>query len=677
MKRNLAVSLLAASMMCGFAPFSLAADKIEVTGSLPSSVTVEQLFSNAKYGQPLLSPDGKRLAVVSPVKGRMALVVIDLESRKASLAAADPEWDVTSPVWVNNSRLLFSISDNKVSMADNRGGGLFAVNIDSTGFRMLSKTVKQAQADGDMRFSGRRYIGRVGDDSNDIYVTYNERNGDGGEDDFGGVDVYRLDTKTGKSKLQTFNSPGKVVSWVMDNAGQVRIAMSVRNDKASKQLMAYVYHRENNEAPWVKIEEHRFLEDGYTPIGFDADNKTMYVSGRGDADTVGLYTWDFTKNAPKELLFRHPRADYEGTLIREASTQKVIGLAIDAMKPEQYYFDQAYADLQASIDVTLPKAYNSMQKRGSRVLIRSTSDINPGEVLLYDEQKKTLESILAFKEDIKPELMSPMQVVEYPARDGLAIPAYLTLPKSKAESQLPLVVFVHGGPHARDEWGYNPYVQHLASRGYAVLQPQFRMSTGLGWKLHHAGWKQWGLAMQDDLTDGVEWLVKQGKVDPKRVCIMGASYGGYATMYGLEKDPDLYKCGVNFVGVTDISLLFSVSWSDTSGSAWSKYKQRDMHGDPDKDMEYMRKTSAISDENVAKLKAPVLMAYGSEDVRVPLIHGEKMRDKLLKKGNTVEWMVFNGEGHGWAKPENKYLWANSYENFLNKYIGDKAQVAGK
>ena len=189
--------------------------------------------------------------------------------------------------------------------------------------------------------------------------------------------------------------------------------------------------------------------------------------------------------------------------------------------------------------------------------------------------------------------------------------------------------------------------------------------------------KQWGLAMQDDVTDGVNWLVKQGKVDPKRVCIMGASYGGYATMFGLEKDPDLYQCGVNFVGVTDVSMLFSVAWSDTSGSAWSKYKQRDMHGDPDKDADYMQKVSALSDENVARLKAPVLMAYGSEDRRVPLIHGEKIRDKLLKKGNTVEWMVFIGEGHGWAKPENQYKWAHAYEDFINHYIGDKAQLAGK
>lgn len=677
MKPQSAATLLAAALLCAFAPASQAKEQIDIVGK-SSAVTVEQFFSNATYGSPRLSPDGQRLAVLTPVNGRLALGVLDVATLKPKIVASNDEWDIVNPIWVNNKRLIFQVSNNKVTQAENAGGGLFAINADGTGSRTLSYTVELAQRAGQMRYRPYSFMGRVGGDSDEIYVAHDERNAEADENSFGGTDVYRMDTRNGHTKMLTFNSPGRVTDWVMDNAGQVRVGVSVSNDTASKQLKAYTYYRENNEAPWTKIAESAY-DEGYQPLAFDADNKTLYVTGRVKADTTGLYTWDFAKQAPKELVFRHPRADFSGGLLRDFTSNKIVGLSIDAMKPEQYYFDQAYADLQGAIDDALPAADNVLQKRGDKVLVISHSDVNPGEAFLYDEKSKRLESLFSFKPDIQPELMSPMKVVDYKARDGLTIPAYLTLPKGKAEKALPLVVFVHGGPHARDEWGFNPYVQHLASRGYAVLQPQFRMSTGLGWQLHHSGWKQWGLAMQDDVTDGVNWLVKQGKVDPKRVCIMGASYGGYATMYGLEKDPDLYQCGVNFVGVTDINLLFNVSWSDTSDSAWSKYKQRDLHGDPDNktDAEYMRKVSALNDDNVARLKAPVLMAYGSVDVRVPLIHGEKMRDKLLKKGNTVEWMVFNGEGHGWSKPENKYKWAHAYEDFINKYIGDKAQSASK
>jgi dipeptidyl aminopeptidase/acylaminoacyl peptidase len=233
------------------------------------------------------------------------------------------------------------------------------------------------------------------------------------------------------------------------------------------------------------------------------------------------------------------------------------------------------------------------------------------------------------------------------------------------------VAYIHGGPHARDDFGYDPITQMLASRGYAVLQPQFRMSTGFGWKHHTAGWKQWGLAMQDDVTDGVANLVKQGIVDPKRVCIIGASYGGYATMYGLVKNPDLYQCGVNWVGVTDVKMLFTVAWSDMRGPYMDNLGKL-MHGDPKTDDAYFQKSSAI--ENASRIKAPVLMAYGSEDIRVPLIHGEKMRDKLLKQGNTVEWMVMVGEGHGWVKEANNIKFGESVMTFIDKYIGKTATV---
>ena len=663
MKPSIINALLAAALAA--TPVSILA--AEPTGKAPD-ITIEQIFKRAQYGGGALSPKGDKLAVLTPVNDRLALAIINLETRQAKVAASSKDWDVVSPRWINNDRLLFSVSDTKVVMEKNAGGGLFAINSDGSGFKVLSKTVKQARADGDS-YRPKQFIRNVDKEGTDVLVAFDERSSDN-EDSFGSSDVYRLDTKSGRTKLLTFDNPGQITDWVVDNNNQVRVGISLMGDKAAGRLKYRIFYRDNNDAKWRVLSEFFMDDEGYVPIGFDADNKTMYVTGRNKEDTDGLYTWDFEKNQPKELLFRHERADFRGTLLRDYETDRVVGLSIDAMKTENYFFDDEYAGLYATFEATFKDMDVGMQKRGDRVMVFAGSSTDPGQLYMYDTKKKQMEKLFAYNPAIDPAKMSEMQVTSYVARDGLEIPAYLTLPKHKEAKKLPLVAYIHGGPHARDSWGFDPMTQTLASRGYAVLQPQFRMSTGLGWKLFRSGWKQWGLSMQDDVTDGVNHLVKQGIVDPNRVCIIGASYGGYATMYGLVKDPDFYKCGVNWVGVTDISMLFNVSWSDTNDGPWSKYRAKDMHGDPEKDRDYMKKSSAL--ENAERIKAPVLMAYGSEDIRVPLIHGEKMRDKLLKKGNVVEWMVFVGEGHGWAKEENNVKFGKAVADFLDRYIGDAA-----
>ncbi|WP_269532711.1 S9 family peptidase [Chitinimonas sp. BJYL2] len=624
-----------------------------------NTITAEQLFSRAQYGSPSLSPDGKQMSVLTPINGRLALAVIDLKTREARVLASSKVWDAAGVRWINNKRVLFSVQDTRDVMEKAKGDGPFAINIDGTGFRDLSEKMRV------------RVLATLKDGSDDILVTSNKRSPDAGRDDFGSSDVYRMDTKSGKAKLLTFTNPGKVNNWIVDEQGQVRAAVSFFGDKASGRFKTVVNYRDNQDAPWKVISEFLMDDEGYVPVGFDADGKTMYVTGRGKEDKEGLYIWDFATNKPKSLVFRHPEADFGDDLIRDWDSGKVVGVFINAYKPEAHYFDESWAQLQANFNATFPNAFNSLQKRGDRILVTTTSDINPGQAFLYEPSTGKLEQLLSYKPELNPELLSPMKTVSYTARDGLEIPGYLTLPKGKDAKKLPLVAFVHGGPHARDDWGFSPMVQFLAAQGYAVLQPNFRMSTGLGWKLHRAGWKQWGLAMQDDITDGVNWLVKEGIVDPKRVCIMGASYGGYATMYGLVKDPDLYQCGINYVGVTDISMLFTVAWSDTSDSAWTRFRQKDLHGDPDKDVDYMKKSSAL--ENADRITKPVMMAYGSEDIRVPLIHGEKMRDKLKARGIPVEWIVYAGEGHGWSKPENNYDFAHRVGAFLKQHLDKPAK----
>jgi dipeptidyl aminopeptidase/acylaminoacyl peptidase len=243
--------------------------------------------------------------------------------------------------------------------------------------------------------------------------------------------------------------------------------------------------------------------------------------------------------------------------------------------------------------------------------------------------------------------------VRYTARDGLPIPAYLTLPRGREAKSLPLVVLVHGGPYIRGAtWTWDDEPAFLAGLGYAVLQPEFRGSSGWGSRHFHAGWKQWGLAMQDDLVDGIDWLAGRGTIDPKRVCIMGASYGGYATMMGLARDAERYRCGINLMGVTDVNLTFTAAWSDIVHSDFMNHgTAHAMIGDPDRDAAQFARTSPI--HHAAKVKAPVLMAYGGSDIRVPVDHGTRMRNALRSHGAHVEWIEFPEEGHGFRVEANR------------------------
>ncbi len=233
-----------------------------------------------------------------------------------------------------------------------------------------------------------------------------------------------------------------------------------------------------------------------------------------------------------------------------------------------------------------------------------------------------------------------------------------------------MVVLVHGGPFVRGgDWSWNAETQFLTSRGYAVLEPEFRGSTGYGAAHAHAGWKQWGLKMQDDIADGARWAVAQGSADPKRICIAGASYGGYATLMGLIKDPDLFRCGIDWVGVTDIHLMYDSGWLSESDlpASWKRYGMPELVGDAVKDADQLRATSPL--QQAARLKQPLLMAYGGVDLRVPLIHGEKFY-QAVKAGNpNVEWIKYGEEAHGWALPKNRIDFWTRVEHFLDKNIG--------
>lgn len=653
----------------------LAAEVGPALAQTPSAaqIPLEDFFKKARFSQAALSPSGRYVAAIVPINERRNIAVIDLnDASQVKVITAFRESDVRAVAWVNDDRLVYSLVDLQRPLADQLGEGLFAVNRDATSYRELSAVETRDSRGNRPSTSVPRYsrlftvIWPVQGD--DVIVTSNERN-------LIYPDLFRVDTKSGRRSLITESRPGNVVHWTLDRDYVARAAVTVAdNFSADKnKLNQTVWYRESASAPWRKIVEfHPFTEPNkqITPVDFDYEGR-LIVAARNGEDREALYFYDPAGGKLGEKLISHKDYDIDGELIFDFNTKKLVGVHIEAEKPEQIWFDKEWATWSRTLDQALPGNINliSRNTNGKRLLVFSYSDRDPGKFYLFDAEKRQLIEIVALRPWIKPEQMAERRFIRYPARDGLSVPAYLTLPPGKPANDLPLVVLVHGGPFLRGEtWRFDREAQFLASRGYAVLQPDFRGSEGYGWKHYSAGLKQWGLAMQDDLNDGVDALVKQGIVNRERVCIAGASYGGYAVMMGLVRDPQVWKCGVSWVGVTDLSLLTTATWSDTNqywdaAGEWYKFAV----GDASADKVRFEQTSPL--RNAGKIVRPVLMAYGGDDKRVPIEHGERMKAALERSNVPVEYVVYEKEGHGFLLESNNIDFWKRVEAFLSKYIG--------
>ena len=630
-----------------------------VAVAVAKTPAVEDFFRHSKFSNATLSPNGQFLAALAPVNGRLNLVVVDLKGKASVAVTAFKENDVSNIRWVNNKRLVYSTIDLKAGLGEQRGGGFYAIDRDGQTPREITPSVANMVLSGVRVYRYTSLLSRVGDESDEIFAVTNERSAKY-------TDVYRLNTRTGAKQLLTFDAPGGVTTWVVDREGIPRAAVQIEKAEIFK-----LWVRPTATAAWKLVHESSLKNgDGMTPLAFDWSG-ALYVSARAkDDDKAAIYKLAMDTGLLAEKIAADPFYDLTDGLIFDGVQKKLVGVAINGDKPTFVWLDQQWSRWHGMLEATLPNRVNRLSRTtdSSSLLVVSQSDRVAAEYFLFDPINRKLEEVGSAQPWMNANSLGVREFMRYESRDGTGIPAYVTYPPKVERSKLPLVVFVHGGPWVRgEEWNYDPMAQFLATRGYAVLQSNFRGTEGNGWRHFRSSWKQWGLTMQDDLSDGVQNLVKQGVVDPKRVCIMGASYGGYATMMGLVKDPDLYKCGINYVGVTDPVLLHTVTWSDTSDSDWTRYRMNDMLGDPDKDKELMSRASPL--QRVAEIKAPILMAYGGEDYRVPLVHGERMKAALDARGVPVEWVVYREEGHGWLKEENQYDFARRVERFLAKHIG--------
>jgi dipeptidyl aminopeptidase/acylaminoacyl peptidase len=362
--------------------------------------------------------------------------------------------------------------------------------------------------------------------------------------------------------------------------------------------------------------------------------------------------------------------DFSGSLILAPDHESLLGVRYETSEFITTWVDEGMKQVQQRIDTLLPSTINELQVASDAVsdavVVHSYSDTEPGFWQLYHRSTGKLTPLGTSMPGIHPLKMADTSFVRVKARDGREIPAYLTLPKGERKN-LPMVVLVHGGPWVRGvHFGWDPQVQFLASRGYAVLQPEFRGSRGFGDEHFKAGWKQWGQAMQDDVADATRWAIDKGVADGKRICIAGASYGGYATLMGLIRNPELFRCGVDWVGVTDINLLYDLRYTNTSQDA-KTYGLPTLIGDQKEDAAMLKANSPL--ENASKITQPLLLAYGGKDRTVPIDHGKKFYEAVRRTNPHVEWIEYPEEGHGWRYLRTTVDFWSRVERFLGENLG--------
>ena len=671
---------LAMAAALGLAPVAStwAADSPAVASPLPP---LTHFYRHPDLLDAKLSPSGKRLAVTLNTRGRLGLGVIELDTGgSANLVARFGDADITRFEWVNDDRMVFSISDNAAGSGSQRfAPGLFSVDVRSGATRLLIRLqrdfVSGAVGPRQPPLEWNHSLLAVPDapltadgGGNDVIVgrwVLDAR------DNVKYVVPMRLDITTMRTVSLAEGMPDGAIRWLFDRQGQARVASSEHQGQLS------VSWRAPGSNAWRSLATMPAQRPAWTPHSLDGSGGLFVRVAEGSAGTATLRRFDFDTGQPAagEPVVRTPGYDFIGQTILDPQTGALLGISVLTDALSTAWFDKGLASWQADADQQLPGRTNTLRCRRCSgddpvLLVHSWSDQFPGEFWLYRPKRNGGQwtAIGKSRPDIDPQQMATLDLFRFNARDGLSIPVWLTQrPLPGPRSRRPAVVLVHGGPWVRGgNWAWHADAQFLASRGYVVIEPEFRGSRGYGMRHFQAGFKQWGQAMQDDVADAVKWAVAEGYVDPDRVCIAGASYGGYAALMGPIRHPDLYRCAVAWVAVSEPLALFDQgTWSDIGDEAIN-YSLPDMLGHPQRDLPMLTEISAVV--QAAKLKVPLLLAYGGADRRVPLAHGQHMRDALTAAGRPPQWVVYPEEGHGWLKEENRFDFAARMEAFLAEHL---------
>ncbi|MEP7300636.1 MAG: S9 family peptidase [Caldimonas sp.] len=629
-------------------------------------IPVESLFKKAAYGGAVLSPNERYLAAITTVNARRNVVIIDLEKRAASVLTSYDARDVERVFWANDERLLYTTGD--LQGVEFRGdGGLFSVNRDGKNPKILVEPLNSNSA---ARFVYRvtTVLARIKGNSEEVLVSANDRSADS-------QDVYRMNAYSGRKTLVSVRSPGRVIRWVLDVNNEPAAALSM--DAEKKRWWFSV--RSATDGAWVTAAQWtESLRDVVIPVAFDpADPGKLYVASNQGRDTLALYRFDLASRKVENLVYADDRFDIGsfylvgdslgegGQLLFGGSDEepgKLLGIRYFADRPKTVWFDRDAEALQKAVDSALPGTYNRFNLSQKRPVVQVSSDTNPGEYFLFDKTTRTLEETgMRTRPWIDPKKMAPMRYVTWKSTDGLDIGGYLTLPLGyHAGSPVPLVLHPHGGPWAKDNWRFDPEVQFMANRGFAVLQPNFRGSTGYGAKHLRSSYKEWGGTMIDDMLTGVDWAIKEGYADPNRIGVYGASYGGYATLMAMVKRPGMFKWGVNYVGVTDMFVHQDTQPAQRYGDFGELAKA--LNGDQRADSAIFEAQSPT--RQVQRIAAPVFHAYGGEDRNVDVENGKVIRAAFQKAGKAQEWMLVPEEAHGFRADKNVFEFYNRFDKFI-------------
>lgn len=610
------------------------------TACAQTQIPLENFFKNPEKIDYQVSPDGTYFSFMAPYENRLNLFVQKIGSDTTIRITSETERDITASMWAGNNRILF-IKDT----GGDENYQLYGVNIDGSDLKSYTNfpNVRTTIIDPLRKIDSLVIIGM------------NKRNPQV-------FDPYRLNLNTGELTLLAEN-PGNIQGWMTDHDGKLRVANAIV-DGVNNQIL----YRETEDQPFQPVLTTNFKETVSFAV-FTPDNKMVYALTNIGRDKTALVLMDPKTCEEKEVLYMNDKYDISDLNYSEKKNRLTVVACEGHKDMIRHYFDKEEEEIRKKLEAQLP-GYNvgvtSMSKDENIRMIYAGNDRTYGTYYLYNVKENKLTKVADIAPWIKEEEMCAMNPITYTSHDGLTIEGYLTLPKGytmENAKNLPVVVNPHGGPWIRDSWGYNPEVQFLASRGYAVLQMNFRASTGYGRKFTELGYKQWGQTMQNDITDGVKWLIKEGIADPKRVAIYGASYGGYATLAGVTFTPDLYACAVDYVGVSNL-----LSFMNTIPPYWKPLldMMHEMIGDPETDKEMMEKYSPVF--HVDQIKAPLFIAQGANDPRVNKAESDQMVEALKKRGVEVEYMVKENEGHGFSNEENKFDFYRAMEKFLDKYL---------
>lgn len=607
-------------------------------------VDLVDFFRNPERAAYRVSPEGSHVSFLAPYQGRLNVFVQEREGGSVQQITQDTNRDIIAYLWASNNRILY-LQD----VGGDENHKLFGVDRDG------SNVVALTDFDGVKTI----VIDDLKDDDRAVIIGLNKKNRQA-------FDPYRLDVVTGELE-QLAENPGNVVSWMTDHAGLLRLAV------ASDGVNTHLMHRASEDAPFEVILSLGF-KDQLRPLLFTFDNVNLYAASNLGRDKTALVEFDLEQREEVREIYAHPDYDIAGVLHSE-HRKCLTAVTFVSWKSEWRYLDSEAEQMHARFAEAVGESdieVTDWDHEEKVFVARTQSDRSRGAYYLYETKSGAIRKLADLCPWLDEEDMASVKPIEYVTRDRLTIHGYLTLPQERPAGSLPTVIYVHGGPWHRDTWLFDPTVQFLANRGYAVLQVNFRGSTGYGKRFWEASFKQWGLKMQDDITDGVRWAIEQGIADPARIAIYGGSYGGYATLAGLAFTPDLYACGVDYVGVSNL-----LTFLNSIPAYWEPLREMlyEMVGHPERDRSQLEATSPA--RYAERIKVPLLIAQGANDPRVNKNESDQMVRAMRDRGVEVEYIVKDNEGHGFLNEENRFEFFRAMERFLAKHLGDENTDSGR